>query len=62
LDDRGIGKRFPAKAGPGAYIASYPKGIRGGKKGQKREADHSPPYNVEVKNTWIIPPLLINPH
>jgi hypothetical protein len=37
------------------HPASYPVGTKGSFTGVKRpgrEADHSPPYNVEVKNAW----------
>jgi hypothetical protein len=49
------------QTGPGAQSASYPMGTgvsfpRG--KAAGREADHSPPYSAEAKNTWgAIPPL-----
>jgi hypothetical protein len=63
LDDRGSGVRFPAGAGnfslhhrvqngSGVHTASYPMDTRGsfpGGKAAGREADHSPPYNAEVK-------------
>jgi hypothetical protein len=64
LDDRGI--RVPAgggnfslhhcvQTGAGAHPSSYLIGTRGtfpGVKRPGREADHSPPSSVEVKNAW----------
>jgi hypothetical protein len=41
--------------GSGAHPASYPMGTSGsfhGVKQPEREADHSPPSSVEVKNAW----------
>jgi hypothetical protein len=63
LDDRGSRFRFPTGAGnfsfhhrvqngSGAHPASYPMGTRGsfpGNKAAGREADHSPPSSVEIK-------------
>jgi hypothetical protein len=52
--------------GSGVHPASYPMGTRDsflGLKGSGREADHSPPFSVEVKNAWSYtstPP--ISPH
>jgi hypothetical protein len=67
LEDRGTTKvRFPAGAGnffhqrvqngSGAHPASYPMGTMGSfpeGKAPGREADHSLPSSVEVKNAWI---------
>jgi hypothetical protein len=68
LNDRGSRVRFPAgdgnfslhhrcvQNGSGAHPASYPMGTRGlfplGIKRPGREADHSTPSSVEVKNAW----------
>jgi hypothetical protein len=63
LDDRIIGVRFPARAGnfslrhsvqvgSGAQSASFqwvPGALTLGVKRPGREADHSPPFSVEVK-------------
>jgi hypothetical protein len=63
LDDRGTRVRLPAGAGnfslyhrvqngSGVHPAFYPMGSRGsflGVKRPRREADHSPPSNAEVK-------------
>jgi hypothetical protein len=64
------GARFPARkrffllrnfqTGSGAYLASYPVGtgaLNQRVKRQLREAEHSPPSSVEVKNTGSISPL-----
>jgi hypothetical protein len=66
LDGRGIGVRVPLRArfsllhvvqtGSGAHPASYPMGTGGDfpwGKWPGREADHSPPTSIEVKNAWI---------
>jgi len=45
--------------GSGAHPASYPMGTRAFSLGvyqPGREANHSPPPSVEVKNAWAIPP------
>jgi hypothetical protein len=66
LDDRGSRVRFPAGAAnfslhhrvqkvSGAHPASYPMGTRAlslGVKRPGREADRSPPYSAEAKNSW----------
>jgi hypothetical protein len=66
LDDRMSGVRIPAMAenfsvhhhvqnGSGIHPPSYPMGIGSSFPGVKRpgrEADHSPPTSVEVKNAW----------
>jgi hypothetical protein len=66
LDDRCSRVRFSAGAGnfslhhriqngSGAHPASYPMGTRNFSLGVKqpgREANHSPPSSVEVKNSW----------
>jgi hypothetical protein len=66
LDDWGSRVRFLTGAGnyslhrrvqngSGAHPASYPRGTRGfflGGKAEGREADHSPPSSVEIKNAW----------
>jgi hypothetical protein len=66
-----VGVRFPAGAsdfsllhsvqtGSGAHPYSYPIGTAGSFGGIKRpgrEADHSPPFSVEVKNGGAIPQL-----
>jgi hypothetical protein len=66
MDDRGSRVRFPVwtgnfslhrrvKTGSETHPASYPMGTRGffpGVKRPGREADHSPPSSVEVKE-WV---------
>jgi hypothetical protein len=61
-----LGVRVPAEAGnfsllhrvqtgSGTHPASYPRGTRGsfpGVKQPRREADHSLPSSVKVKNAW----------
>jgi hypothetical protein len=53
---------------PGPRTPSYPKGNGGSFPGVKwpgREADHSPPTNAAVKNTWIhtsTPPYVFMAH
>jgi hypothetical protein len=52
--------------GPGAHPASYPMGTRGCDPGVKRpgrEADHSPPSSVEVKEwgeLYFTPPIRLH--
>jgi hypothetical protein len=44
------------QTGSGVHPTSYPMGTGGSFPGVKRpgrEADHSPPTNVDVKKTWI---------
>jgi hypothetical protein len=51
---------YSVQAGSGAHPASYPMGIGAispGVKRQGREADHSPPSNVVVRNCGAITPL-----
>jgi hypothetical protein len=38
----------------GAHPASYPMGFEGSFHSQGREADHSPPSSIEVKNGEVI--------
>jgi hypothetical protein len=47
--------RHRVQIGPGTHPASYPMGTGGsfpGGKAPGREADHSLPSSVEVKNAW----------
>jgi hypothetical protein len=76
LENRRSRVRFPARSGnffhhrvqndSGAHPASYPTGTRGsfpGVKRPEREADHSPPSSVEVKNEWsytFTPPVRLH--
>jgi hypothetical protein len=61
----GRGKRIfsllhSVQTGPGAHADSNPMGtgeLSPGVKRPRREADHSPPSNVEVKNSGAIPQL-----
>jgi hypothetical protein len=69
-----IGVRFPAgsgnfyfghrvQTGSGDHPASYPMILSLGVKLPGREADHSPPSNVEVENAWSYtstPPIRIH--
>jgi hypothetical protein len=71
LDDRMIGVRFPVgpgnfslrhrvQTGSGVHPASYPMGTGAlslGVKWPGREADHSAPSSVKVKNAYSLPPL-----
>jgi hypothetical protein len=67
LDDRGVGVRVPVRArlfhspsnpgriwGPLSLLSNGYRGLFPPEvKRPGREADHSPPTNAEVKNTWI---------